>query len=642
MNSSPDHLNAEGHKGRAPAATPFKLILLFVAFMVFVVLNNALFPGARIDLTENQLYTLADGTGRLIRNIDEPITFRFFFSQQASEDLTALRAYAKRVQELLEEYQVQSEGKIHLEIIDPEPFSDEEDLAARFGLQSVPVNNAGDGLYFGLVGTNSVDDQQIISFFQPDKEEFLEYDISRLIQQLTQNQKPKVGLLSSLQVEGDINMTTFQTSPPWVLIDQLTAAYEVLTISPEQDLLPEDLALLVIIHPKSFSDSLLFAIDQFAMSGGRILLFVDPLAEMDSPTPGAAQPAIPSAPVSDFPLLSNWGLELRADMVLADAGAALNVGGANGQPVKHLGILGFSAANFNTEDVTLANLESINMATTGILDNLDGATSNVEVLISSSIDAMPMQTSDFQFLTDPEQLFKGFEATGERYTLAARLSGKAMSAFPEGIETAAKPGGQGPSEEPPAQAKSPLKETDNLNVIVVADTDLLTDRLWVQVQDFFGQTIASPWANNGDFVLNTVDNLIGGSELISIRSRGRFTRPFTVVEALRQEAQSRYQENADALQRELEQTESQLSELEQEQSGQNLLALSPEQEAAIARFQEEKLSIRKQLRDVRHQLDKDIDGLGATLKFINIALVPLLLTLALFGWSYLRRTRFGS
>ena len=619
------------------------LVVIFGIFFAFTMLNNALFSSARIDLTENKLYTLTLGTRDLIAEIDEPIKFRFFFSQRASEDLTALRAYARRVQELLEEYQALAGGSINLEIIDPEPFSEEEDLAAQFGLQSVPVNNAGDELYFGLVGTNSVDDQLIISFFQPDKEEFLEYDISRIIHQLNSSRKPKVGLLSSLKIQGDIDTSTFQTTPAWVVIDQLTQQYEVVDVAMDATELPRDMQLLVIVHPKSLADPTLFAIDQFAMAGGRVLLFVDPLAEMERRPPGA----MPTEPASDFSLLSNWGMQLRADTVLADSAAALNVGGSNGQSVRHLGILGLSAENFNSDDVSLASLESINVTTSGILDMVGRPESRIDILIQSSENAMPMASTEFQSLTDPEQLLKTFVPTGKRYTIAARISGKAVTAYPGGVDVETVPEaeaevegqGQVESTRDTQLHQAVLTGTDKLNVIVVADTDILTDRLWVQVQNFFGQTIASPWANNGDFVLNSVDNLLGGSELISIRSRGRFSRPFTVVESLRLAAQSKYQKSADTLQRELEETEAELNEVESSQSDQNLLALSPEQEQAITQFQDEKLRIRKQLRDVRHQLDKDIEGLGATLKLINIIVLPLLLVLVIYAMRYTRGAR---
>lgn len=381
------------------------------------------------------------------------------------------------------------------------------------------------------------------------------------------------------------------------------------------------------------------------MAGGRVLLFVDPLAEMERRPPGA----MPTEPASDFSLLSNWGMQLRADTVLADSAAALNVGGSNGQSVRHLGILGLSAENFNSDDVSLASLESINVTTSGILDMVGRPESRIDILIQSSENAMPMASTEFQSLTDPEQLLKTFVPTGKRYTIAARISGKAVTAYPEGVdvetvpEAEAEVEGQGQGQVESTRDtqlhQAVLTATDKLNVIVVADTDILTDRLWVQVQNFFGQTIASPWANNGDFVLNSVDNLLGGSELISIRSRGRFSRPFTVVESLRLAAQSKYQKSADTLQRELEETEAELNEVESSQSDQNLLALSPEQEQAITQFQDEKLRIRKQLRDVRHQLDKDIEGLGATLKLINIIVLPLLLVLVIYAMRYTRGAR---
>ena len=213
---------------------------------------------------------------------------------------------------------------------------------------------------------------------------------------------------------------------------------------------------------------------------------------------------------------------------------------------------------------------------------------------------MPLDAFQFQFLSDPADLMRAFSPTGENYVVAVRLSGSAPSAFPEGFD---------------ANEGTNLTETDDLNVILIADTDILSDRMWVRVQNFFNQRIASPWANNGDMVINALDNLSGGASLISIRSRGRFTRPFDVVQDLRREAEARYLESANNLQTQLTEAERQLTDLQSNRGGNNLLGLSPEQEQALIRFQEEKLKIRKQLRDVRHRLDSDIELLGSTLKF---------------------------
>ena len=601
------------------------LCLLALGFLMFTLLNNVLFGGWRLDLTGNNLYTLSDGSREILESIDEPVNLYFFFSEKSSEDLTSLRVYATRVREMLEEYELAANGKINLSVVDPEPFSEAEDQAAEFGLQGIPVSTAGEELYFGLAATNALDDQEVIPFFQPDKEEFLEYEISKLIQSLSVVEKPVVGVLSSLEVQGNMNMQTYQMTPPWMVVDQLRQLFTVQTINPEGTI-PAEIDILLLIHPKQLSEAMLFSIDQFVMGGGRLLAFIDPLAETDRPVrANPMMPAPPSIQVSTLNQLTEaWGVTMRSDVILGDSQTALAVGGVDGTPVRHLAILGMEGDNFSRDDIVTSSLESINLSTAGILDVAEDASVQVEPLISSSTFAMPMEALQFQFLSDPNDLKQGFKPTGESYLVAARLSGSAPSAFPEGLEES---------------ERTVLTETDNLNVILVADTDILTDRMWVQVQEFFGQRIASPWANNGDMVINALDNLSGGASLISIRSRGRFSRPFDVVQDLRREAEASYLEKANDLQARLTETEQKLSDLQSSQSENNLLVLTPEQEEALVQFQQEKVEIRRQLREVRHQLDSDIEVLGSTLKFLNIALIPILMTLLLLVVNYIRVNR---
>ena len=596
------------------------LALMAVAFVMFILISNTLFSGVRLDLTENNLYTLSPGTHEIIDSIDEPINFYFFFSDQASADLTALRSYATRVRELLEEYEVRARGKILLSVVDPEPFSDAEDQAAGFGLQSVPVNNAGDELYFGLAATNSTDGQEIIGFFQPDKEEFLEYEISKLVQTLSQVERPTVGLLSSMVVRGDFNMQTMQQSPPWVVVGQIEQMFDVETVPITVTEIPDHIETLVLIHPKGLTEDALYAIDQFALRGGRIVAFIDPVAEMDAQAPGANPMTQIQSQASDLgPLLAAWGAELMPNTVLGDAQSALTVGGQGGQPVRHLAILGFGQDNLAANDVVIGNLESLNFASVGIIKPMADTMTTFTPLIHSSEYAAPLQSFQLM-LGGPEELQQGFSPTGERYVVAARLSGQASSAYPDR-----------------ASEEDGLAETSDLNVLLVADTDFLSDRLWVQVRNFFGTQVASPFADNGDFFNNAVENMIGSSALIRVRSRGRFTRPFDVVQNLRREAEASYLASANDLQDRLAETESKLQTLQRERTEQSVLLLSPEQEAELVRFQDEKLRIRKELRDVRHQLDKDIQALGATLKFANVILLPVLLTLILMlAWRVWR------
>jgi ABC-type uncharacterized transport system involved in gliding motility auxiliary subunit len=591
----------------------FSIVVLIACFVLFTLVNNLMLGSVRLDLTENGLYSVSDGTREIIGDLEEPVNLYFFFSEKASEDLTALRAYSQRVQEMLEEYQLLAGSKINLHIVDPEPFSEQEDQAAEFGLQSVPVNQAGDALYFGLAGTNALDGQEILPFFQPDREAFLEYELTKLIYNLSVAEKPRVALYSELKVEPGVDPRSFQPTPGWIFMDQLEELFQIEKI----DELSRDAIgsadLLLLIHPGTLEDSALYAVDQHVMSGGKLIVFVDPLAEMVAPeAPGMSNPSGSSSELNR--LTATWGVSLRDGEVLGDSEVALMVGGADGAPVRHLGILGFTNPYFSGDDIVTADLEAINFSTAGILDvdEVDGI--DAKSLIASSSAAGSLDAIQFQFLNDPAQLQQGFQSTGENYSVAVRLSGKSLSTFPEmsGEETH-------------------IAETNQLNVVIVADTDVLSDRLWVQVQNFFGQQVASAFADNGSFVANLVENLSGSSALIEVRSRGQFSRPFVVVEELRRLAEAKYLRNAEDLQTRLAETDRQLSELESARVDDGLLTLSPEQETALVNFQNEKLRIRKDLREVRHRLDQDIEQLGGKLKFINILLMPLLLTLALLG-----------
>lgn len=602
------------------------LILLAAAFLVFTLMNNELFSGVQLDLTQGHLYTLSSGTKKIIKKIKEPINLYFYFSNEATANLAGLRAYSDRVKELLKQYVTLGHGKIKLHVIDPQPFSEAEARAQAFGLQSVPDGN-GNKIFFGLAGTNALDAHGVIPFFEPGKQRFLEYHISRLIQTLEERHKPVVGLMSSLKLEGNVNTRTFQTTPPWVISDELHKEFKVRNIEMSATSIPKNVKLLMIVQPKHLSEQTQFAIDQFVMGGGHALVFVDPLAEQAAPTPNGMMPAQRYDRASNMKtLLASWGVELDKDHILADAKDALQVRGPNGQALRNVAVLGFQQSNLNSKDVVTAMLKNINVSTAGILEVEKNATTHVEPLIQSSRDSMPMRTPPLEMLSEPGELEGNFKATGKRYIVAARITGPASTAFPKGIA---------------GHRKGVIEKTKHLNVIVVADTDILSNRLWVQVQQFFGRRIASPFANNGDFVINCVDNLLGSSDLISVRSRGRFSRPFVVVQKLRQQADAKYQQSVNVLKAKLSETEQKLEQLEKEKNKHDLLTLSSGQEAALQKFAKEKLRIRKQLREVRHQLDKNIESLGTTLKFLNIIFFPLLLTLLLLLFNYIRTRRRG-
>jgi len=591
------------------------LVMLAVLFVGLVILSQTLLRGLRLDLTENRQYTLAEGTDAILAGMEEPVNIYFYFSADSSRELPRVRSYAAWVTELLDEMAARSGGKLSVKRIDPKPFSTEEDQAAQFGLQAVPVNTAGDVLYMGLAGSNTLDDVQAMPFLDPSKERFLEYDLAKMISTLSHPQQMKVGLLSGLDMAPGFDMQTRQPRPAWVVYEQLDQLFELETVAATAEALPDDMDLLFLVHPKGLSEKMRYLIDQFVLGGGRLVAFMDPFAEADlgdDPTDPMARLAAGGSSTLDG-LLEAWGVRFDDARVVGDLLYALQVSvGAGRPPVRHLGILSVTRDGLNAQDIVSADLEAVNLSSTGWLEAVDGATTEFQALMESSENAAPLDASRLRFLGNPEDLMSGFQPTGDRYVLAARLSGPATSAFaapPEGIEGVAH------------QAES---GAEGINVILFADTDLLTDRLWVNKQNFFGQTLANSFADNGNLVINSVDNLLGSTDLISIRARSSSTRPFQRVDQLRLQAEGKYRATEERLNRELEETERKLAEIQSARTEGDLTVLNEEQQAELQRFVNQRIQIRTDLRQVRHDLDRDIDALGTRLQVINIGLVPLL------------------
>lgn len=608
------------------------LVALALLFIGITILITFVLRGARLDLTESNLYSLAPGTERIVSSLAEPVNLYFFFSQEASAQSPQLRAYAQRVRELLEEMSQHSKGKLRLSVIDPKPFSEDEDRAGEFGLSPVPLTAGGEPVYFGLAGTNSTDGREIIGLFQPDKEEFLEYDVASLIYRLSNAKRATVGLMSSLPVDAQFDQMSGQMNPGWASIQQLRETLELRSLQPDGNDIPADIGVLMVVHPKELSPQAQYAIDQFVMRGGKLIAFIDPQAENDN---AGAQPGMPPMGGRSStlgPLLDTWGVQFDPTQVVGDRELGLTVSLRQGEPPsQHIAIIGFNRSSMNPKDVTVSALDTINVMTAGALSKKEGATIEFEPLIQSSTNAALLPAAKLMFLPDSGSLLDGFKATGERYTIAARIHGKLKSAFPNG-----KPDAEG------AAGQHLTESKEDANVILVADTDLLADPLWVRTQNVFGQRFAVAWANNGDFLANSVDNLAGSADLISVRGRQSFFRPFTKVEELRRQAGDQLRAQEKELDQELKDTEEKLSALEAGRGNQASMSLSPEQEAELERFQQERVRIRKELRDTQRSLNVEIEKLGTRLAFINIALVPLLLTIAAIALWFIRRRRLSA
>ncbi|MGH8123948.1 MAG: GldG family protein [Rudaea sp.] len=619
--------------GNRKLLTVSALAVLAVLFVAVILISNTLLRGMRIDLTQNHLYTLSQGTKNILSKIEEPIHLTLFFSdkvaaESAQPEATALRNYAPRVREMLTEMAARSHGKLRVEVIDPLPFSEEEDRATGFGLQALPWGPGGTNVFLGLVGTNSTNGKSVMPLANPSNESFLEYDIAKMIHELSTPKKPAVGLISSLPMNAGFDPATRQMRQPWAIEQQLEQLFDVRTLTAASlKAIDKDINVVVLVHPKNLGDDALYAIDQFVLRGGHLLVFVDPLAEADdsganSNSPQAAMFADKS---SDLPrLFKAWGIDYDPKKVVLDREHALQITITQGAPpVRDAAILGFTKRDLNPTDVTTATLQSINVSSAGYFLLAKDSKNKLIPLIQTSANAMSVPSERVKYLPDPGQLLVGYKPDGSQpFVVAGRLEGMFKTAFPERKD----PGHL-------AEAK------DSGEIILVADTDLLSNRLWVQVQPFFGQQVMNAFANNGDFIVNAVDNLSGSSDLISIRGRATSQRPFTTVEDMRRAAEESFRDKEQDLQSKLADTERRLTELQSGKAKENEMILSPEQKAELQKFQDQKLSIRKQLRQVRRGLDDRIDALGTRLKLINLGLMPLLITVLALGFAWWKRQR---
>jgi ABC-type uncharacterized transport system involved in gliding motility auxiliary subunit len=644
------------------------LVAVFVLFVAVNVLAGAGMSRARLDLTENRLYTLSPGSKSIARKIDEPITLTLYYSERlASAVSPAVKSFGDRVKEVLREYALASGGKIVLEIVDPDPFSDMEDRAVQAGLMGYPVGGGGragqDRFYFGLVGRNAVDRTETIPFFQPDREEFLEYQLTRMIYLLSDPQKKTIGVMAWLPMEGtqaNPMLGRQGQTPPWQVLNQLKELFDVRMLERDVAEIPPEIRVLMLVHPKSVPDRTLFAIDQFVLKGGRVLVFVDPWCEADLP------PGINPMQAMNLPrnssltrLMDAWGIEMMEGKFAADRANALpvNAGTQASRPevVDHVAYLRLGPGQMDRADSITGELREMTFGIAGILRKKEGATTEFTPLVWTSTDSQPMDVQKVQFSLDPtipRTLLAEFVPGGNRLVLAARVSGRVKTAFPDGRPGAA-PKAPDPAAPTPiadegaddAKAGLVTESAEPINVVVVSDCDMLTDRFWVREIRLSQQVLLGydKFADNGDFVIGALDNLSGSSDLISVRARARFQRPFDKVIQIRKDAEKAYLTKEQELQTRLRETENRLAELQRERPdagkpGGGLL-LTPEQQKAIEEFTAERIRIRKELRDVQHQLRKDVERLDSRLRFLNIGLMPILVGVAAVGLSVWRAGR---
>ncbi|HXC28869.1 MAG TPA: Gldg family protein [Stellaceae bacterium] len=638
---------------RAVASRRGRSLLALAAIFVALVASNIVigrYGAVRLDLTTEHLYTLAKGTRQTLAGIQEPITLRLYYSSRLGDTAPTYGVYAQRVRELLDQYVAAAHGKLRLEVYDPQPFSDAEDRAVAYGLQAVPLSDQGEAVYFGLAGTNSTDDQQVIAFFNPERERFLEYDLTRLVHALAVPKRTVVGLMSNLPLVVDPTATLQGKAPePLAIIGQLKNVDDVENLSPDIGTIPKNIDVLMIVQPSKLSDTTQFAIDQFVLNGGKAIVFVDPYSEIAAAMPGhdaASASAVP--PASDLDrLFKAWGLTMLPGVVAGDRRdarrVAVPVEGREPQAMNYVGWLDLPAANLNRDDPITADLTHIAMASAGILEPENDATTHFEPLIETSTDTEKIPVDQVKGLPDVAGLLARFRPEQRQFVLAARVTGDAATAFPDGPPAPpTEPLAQGAAPAAPAAppATAPLKQSVKpINVVVVADTDMLDDRFWAQSGNFYGRRVVQPIANNADFLANAVEVLAGGEDLIGLRSRGTAARPFEVVERIQREADDRYAAEQRGLEDKLKQAQAKLHDLTAGGGGSNPAALTADQTKEIDQFRAQMLDTRRELRGVQAALRQDIERLKVILEFFDIALMPIIVVVMAIVIAALRVRR---
>ncbi|MEK9901372.1 MAG: Gldg family protein, partial [Rhodospirillaceae bacterium] len=595
----------------------------------------------RLDLTEDRLFTLSDGTRDVLASLDEPIDLRFYYSERFDEIGPNIARHSDRVRELLDEYERLSNGKIRIEVFDPQPFSTEEDLAVSDGLQGLPFDQSGARAYFGISGTNSTDDVDSIGYLAPERSPFLEYDLTRLISNLAEPEKPVVALMTDLPFQG----TQFDNFTPWLIVDGMRQFFDVKFLDKDATELPEGTEVLVIAGAHTIKDEMLYDMDQFVVNGGRVLAFADPYAESMAllgpsagqlPPPGVGQAAIE-------PLLNAWGVTVARGEFVANLDDAVRVGFPNpetGQQVAvdYVAWLTLQGNRFATEDAVAAQLQRIVVSSSGAFMPAEDAETTLEPLIFTTPTSDLMSAFEIAQQPNPIALLDRFEPQETVYNLAARVTGKVKSAFPDGPpEAAIEAAEDEAAAEALRAAHKSVAETD-ASIILVGDVDMLANQNWAQVQDVAGEQVAIPTANNADFFINAIDNLRGSQGLVGLRGRGFSIRPFEVIEEMRAEADNKFRSKEQELLTRITEMDQTIERLQQEEQTTGVI-LTAEQQAEIDNFRLEMLDLRKELRDVQRSLREDVENLEREVRVFNIWAVPLVIAVLAILLAIVRRIR---
>ena len=614
------------------------ILLSVISFFSFNFLNKNLLKNLRFDLTKSNVYTLSDGTKSILKSINEPLDFKLFYTKEISDVNPVYQNYYDRVKEILEQYVLLSNNKIKLKIYNPKPFSNEEDKAVEYGLQGAEIM-AGVYGYFGLIANNSTDDVEKIIFFQPDRSQFLEYDLSKIVANLANPNRRLVGLYTDLPMIGTFNPLAktqdAAAAPPWEVYNQMNEFFEIQRIHEKTSSIPKELDLLMIVHPKKIPERLLYMVDQFVLRGGKLLVFIDPNSETEDFSPDANQINKSDSNNSNLnELLDKWGVEMVENKIVGDLLSArrIEIGDSNQPSVTdYLAWLDIKKDHMDETHQVTSKVQRLTFATSGFLkNNNQNNDMNFKRLVWSTTQSMQIDVSEVRFTPDPTTLLRNFVPSNEELTLAAEIKGNFLSNFPNG---------------PPETKRDNFDKNKHISksikpstLVVIADADMLYDEYWLRYEQSSGEVI--PIANNADFTVNLLEYLNGTEDLIGLRGKGVSSVPFIKVEKIQKEAEQKFRSKEQELLEKLNNYQSKLENIQTGSGkGEESTLLTKEENLEIDKFREEMIFVRSELRKVQNALRKDIEKLDSTLKFFNIFLVPILLVIISVVLGFIERRK---
>jgi ABC-type uncharacterized transport system involved in gliding motility auxiliary subunit len=593
---------------------------LTALFLVLIFVNIILsYATIRWDATQDNAYSLSEGTRHILSTMTEPVTIKFFYSRSNPSIPANIKTYAKHVEDFLSEYSHGGRGRIKVEMVDPKTDSDEEEWAQKYGVE--PIRTPAGNIYCGLVFV-AADQEDVIPWLDPSKEQMLEYELTSIIQGLQTTEKKGVGIISSLPVFGTKGRAMPGQAPgeEWLFVTEMKKIYDVREISPLAQRIDPSLDLLLVVYPKNIPPQLEYAIDQYVLSGGNALIFVDLLCVSDREQ--GQQQFLRSSGASLDKVFKAWGISMNPAKAVADFGQPTRVRTGSNSTEDNPLMISARGESFNRKDVVTAGLDSMLFPVAGAIEKTGDLDHEFEPLVDSSANAA--LTEAFNAFLGVEAVKKGFVPAGKPFNIAVRIRGTFKTAFPEGRPQSEDPEAKSP-DAPDVPHLKEGKKTSTL--VIVSDADMLADQFYVQRSNFFGLPISEMFNNNLTFLSNASEILTGSDDLIGLRSRGKLERPFTAVLELKSKAQERWLTKEMELVKKIEETNQKLRQLEQQKDGSQKMIISPEQEAEVARFKAERQKISRELKQVRKNLRADIERLGATLKGINIFLMPFLVSI---------------